>query len=734
MAIDDFNGLILEQERPAVLIQSQACPTAYNLPRAIASSNKLEFINPKDVLEEAFLNPKTDLDKEIRSTLQSGKIVSNLQALNLIKQKLESDAVLFKGAVIYNLFELCTTVDQANEIAQVYKSYVKTLWPKENVKPLVVHLQSASKDLEFDNLHSFYDPETSSYYSMIDYKFTKFTLDNKRGEKDTNDTVSSTNEEGESEEKEKEEESPVESDDEDEAIQENQNEEEQQNGETQEGETEKPVQIETKVEIKPKLIPKQIFSRLIKRPEDQREAFNKESEKNALISNIIHDLYIHHTEMSRLVVDGTQLFEDMVSCVEYFLKRLHLKTIKDTPIRITAFDENGTNIYVGLNPDDVIAKHLSIEGESELKRKLSLFQRFCPVTFNESQKLQSGALEHCVVYKLQVFYFESAQKADRFYAYPFRYLRRIPSVSNLKVLLLGPPLSGTSALAKNLAHSLGLVLLSPQDIKDSSVLNTGGAVSLDQFIKLSKERIKSENDKNGWVIDCLANSIPDIQSIIASDLKPDHIIALKYENPTDLADKCKQMFYKQSDQSVHIKKITSINPSYDSYSVSDPLGDDEFLVDEINLLKPVNAAYEACLGDLQAFCDSNSISTKVFNANTPLYKLYHDIESVVSPIAYKATNIILPEESVVENPHLELSAVADYCPVTLHSRNVLRKGDPLYAVTYRGQTYTFVNQEKMQQFMEHPEYYTNYGRKIHIPKPRIMCVGPAMSGKVRIEL
>ncbi|CAF0775596.1 unnamed protein product [Brachionus calyciflorus] len=71
-----------------------------------------------------------------------------------------------------------------------------------------------------------------------------------------------------------------------------------------------------------------------------------------------------------------------------------------------------------------------------------------------------------------------------------------------------------------------------------------------------------------------------------------------------------------------------------------------------------------------------------------------------------------------------------YCPVTLYSKNILVPGNPEYQCKYRERFYRFSSEENKKAFFENPlKYLPNSRKKLKIPPPRFLVLGPRGSGK-----
>jgi adenylate kinase family enzyme/YHS domain-containing protein len=91
---------------------------------------------------------------------------------------------------------------------------------------------------------------------------------------------------------------------------------------------------------------------------------------------------------------------------------------------------------------------------------------FCPVELTLNRKLVPGNPELNVVFKGEVYLLSSPQCRDMFLANPLLYTSRDTSIDpkSMRILLVGPPLSGLSTVARHLAELYGIRHLNVADL------------------------------------------------------------------------------------------------------------------------------------------------------------------------------------------------------------------------------------------------------------------------------
>jgi YHS domain-containing protein len=84
----------------------------------------------------------------------------------------------------------------------------------------------------------------------------------------------------------------------------------------------------------------------------------------------------------------------------------------------------------------------------------------------------------------------------------------------------------------------------------------------------------------------------------------------------------------------------------------------------------------------------------------------------------------------VRDKKLLLGETCHYCPVTLHTKQILAPGSVDFQSKYREKTYRFVSDEARGLFLENPQnFLPNPRKRVDLPPPRILVLGPRGSGK-----
>ncbi|RNA14893.1 Adenylate kinase 9 [Brachionus plicatilis] len=79
---------------------------------------------------------------------------------------------------------------------------------------------------------------------------------------------------------------------------------------------------------------------------------------------------------------------------------------------------------------------------------------------------------------------------------------------------------------------------------------------------------------------------------------------------------------------------------------------------------------------------------------------------------------------------ISFGETSHYCPVALYSKYTLVPGNPEIQCKYRERFYRFSSEDAKKEFMDNPlKYLPNSRRKLKMPPPRILVLGPRGSGK-----
>ncbi|KAJ3245876.1 adenylate kinase [Chytriomyces hyalinus] len=103
------------------------------------------------------------------------------------------------------------------------------------------------------------------------------------------------------------------------------------------------------------------------------------------------------------------------------------------------------------------------------------------------------------------------------------------------------------------------------------------------------------------------------------------------------------------------------------------------------------------------------------------------IQSAIDSFLPKAKEI--SEKQLGELGFFEMGSTKDFCPFALRQVNVLRKGNPQYAVKYLSQIYYLSNEEAKYAFLMEPHNFADVRNLMNPPPPRFFFLGPQGAGK-----
>ena len=110
----------------------------------------------------------------------------------------------------------------------------------------------------------------------------------------------------------------------------------------------------------------------------------------------------------------------------------------------------------------------------------------------------------------------------------------------MNVILLGPPGAGKGTQAAHICEKFNIPQISTGDmlraavvagtkigLEAKKVIDAGGLVSDDIIISLVKERIQSQDCKNGYLLDGFPRTITQADSLKLQDIKIDYVVEVQ---------------------------------------------------------------------------------------------------------------------------------------------------------------------------------------------------------------
>lgn len=139
----------------------------------------------------------------------------------------------------------------------------------------------------------------------------------------------------------------------------------------------------------------------------------------------------------------------------------------------------------------------------------------------------------------------------------------------MRIIFLGPPGAGKGTQAALLCEKFGIAQIStgeilrqaikegtPLGIKAKSIMDRGDLVSDDIIINLIKDRIVSEDCKNGYLFDGVPRTIPQAQMLAKQYIKFDYIIELQIDDSKIIERMTGRRVHPESGRTYH----TVFNP------------------------------------------------------------------------------------------------------------------------------------------------------------------------------
>lgn len=246
-------------------------------------------------------------------------------------------------------------------------------------------------------------------------------------------------------------------------------------------------------------------NKLLVRPEDFEREFDESFRLYVNRAASLAPLLSLYRPERVLDLDGRLPAPDLAETVA--LKWEHLRPVPE-PTAVEAPDFPSV---------EAARETLETEGTEETgPRRLAVHGEYCPVELHINGKLVPGLPEFNTIFKGEVYVCSSAQCRDMFMANPAVYLSRPPSVDprSLRILIVGPPLSGATTQARLLAEYYGVRHLSvphlaaelmrsmlasgaktPRTNRVRNALRDGGVVPGTVYVEAVVRAIEAEQDR-----------------------------------------------------------------------------------------------------------------------------------------------------------------------------------------------------------------------------------------------
>ena len=152
----------------------------------------------------------------------------------------------------------------------------------------------------------------------------------------------------------------------------------------------------------------------------------------------------------------------------------------------------------------------------------------------------------------------------------------------MNVILLGPPGAGKGTQAAHICEKFNIPQISTGDmlraavvagttigLKAKKIIDAGGLVSDDIIIALVKERIKSQDCKNGYLLDGFPRTITQADSLKLEDIKINYVIEVQVPDEDIVIRMSGRRVHLSSGSTYHIIFNPPINKNKDDLTGED---------------------------------------------------------------------------------------------------------------------------------------------------------------------
>ena len=152
----------------------------------------------------------------------------------------------------------------------------------------------------------------------------------------------------------------------------------------------------------------------------------------------------------------------------------------------------------------------------------------------------------------------------------------------MNVILLGPPGAGKGTQAAHICEKFNIPQISTGDmlraavvsgspigLQAKKVIDAGGLVSDDIIIALVKERIQSQDCKNGYLLDGFPRTITQADSLKLEDIKIDYVVEVQVPDEDIVVRMSGRRVHLSSGRTYHIIFNPPINKNKDDFTGED---------------------------------------------------------------------------------------------------------------------------------------------------------------------
>ncbi|KAJ3282849.1 adenylate kinase [Borealophlyctis nickersoniae] len=720
------------------------------LGQKLATTLNLELIDPNALLTKAMQDKTAPTREQIASSLASGKLIPMETTQSMIHQAIDAEETAFKGYV-FEALPFGLREHKVEEDMKMLEDLVANRRP--NHSPVLINLNIDDESLIRRRSSQWVDPVTGIMYPGAQVTYSrKMRAEGQAGDSAEEGSGGEEGEEGEADEEGSadDEESDVDDDDKD------SQEDEDEDDDDEKKKKRRKKSAKGKVEEIPlvnktvwPILSAEIIDRLIKRPEDNSELVARQLRVFSQEQETLNRFRQKHFDALHVIdLDASQhvdtLFENAMERIASLGYSIHCKAVLP---QVLNPPEGG---FRGLAEQDII-KFLSTAQleEGEPRRDLSLWGRYCPVTFIEEGKLvQAPTMNLPAAYRGMIYFLSSENYLAKFLANPDKYLCRPPHLSNLRICVLGGPFSGKTTQCKLLARIYRLKYVSVDEIlqewdeaPDQNELmkriplygklvrktRSGKPIPPDMQVNIInmaiEESLKPEYKYEGWVLDGFPRTNEQVQALIGAEIVPQYVVVLQ-NDINDENVRSRFEIFKANSRTGRPFRGPTTQPPEEPDPTWLPDVEIKMYPHFDNLFNGFREEYADVIKTLE---DAEATMITV-QAELQIPSVLSSIQTAVDPFFPKAVSLT-PKMQAELPPVLELGYTKDYCPFSLRDANILQKGNKQFSVKYEGQYYFCSSEEARAAFVIEPHNYVTGKIPMVAPPPRLMFLGPTASGK-----
>ncbi|KAJ3181392.1 adenylate kinase [Gaertneriomyces sp. JEL0708] len=725
-----------EVRRPCYFIVGKPGCGTRELAQKLAQELNALCLSPDVLVAQAVEDASNKWHESIVSSLTQGDAIEPSVVRDIIEDAVSSDAAAFQGYVVDGL---SASSDDLRFMIRLLENH-----PAHH-KPILLNVTIPDEDLMRNCAAQWIDSETG-----IVYPGAQVVLSRKRWaeKKDGSDEEDEDEENGDEKSEAEDHESDEEDEEGDESASDEDDDERQERKKRKRGADLPTTELLIK-KAEWKTIPMDVLERLIKRPEDSPE--NTANRLSSMPPEEVNKVFDKVSPYQIVSLDASGPSDELLPAALEKLSEIGYGVYTKASLPKVLKGPDGG--FRGASDNDIVRYFATSNLDSyEPARTLSVWGKHCPITFHQNGRVhECDTLENVVVFKGKIYVFAKEEYIPLFLANPEKYIATPPSMTNLKICLLGGPNTGKTTQSDLIANAYRLAhvnldaelerLLVEGDvqgdwrsIKDRILMacRSGGTVPVDveiELVQLVIEREASNGKSNGWVLDGYPRTTEQAKSLAAAGLIPDHVVTLRSDiNSESIRTRGRITPEAGSGYTPAISVLEGryFSDLYDGFQSNHK----QILSAWTEVAPKPEQSEEAVDGESseqehQDVDDSIRMKTADIDAEKTVQSVLSSIMAVVDPFLSKSE--IVPPKSLGDMPpNPPLGLTRNYCPVILGNRQVLVPGAPNMVVQYQSQYYYLSSVEAQATFVSEPQTFV---RDVRIPPPRILIVGIQGSGR-----